>query len=113
MSQNKKSLIDRFIWNLSNAIIHQILDKATQNEEISLKYRKEINTSLDKSKTYRETINPKASPLPQKDLDDIRNKITNKVKSELIKRISQGYKNIDLNLVEELVNKVLKETKIS
>ena len=53
MSQNKKDIIDRFIGNLSNAVIHQILDKAVQNEEISLKYRKEINISLDKSKNIQ------------------------------------------------------------
>ncbi|MEK6826390.1 MAG: hypothetical protein AABX90_02055 [Nanoarchaeota archaeon] len=40
------------------------------------------------------------------------NKIINKVNAELNKRIANGYENIDLNLVESLVGKALKDTKV-
>ena len=40
------------------------------------------------------------------------NKITNKVRAELILRVSKGYENINLGLVEEFIYKALKEMNV-
>ena len=45
-----KKLIDLFIGNISNKIVHEILVIAKQNEGIVSHYRKEIEESLNKSK---------------------------------------------------------------
>ena len=64
------------------------------------------------AKKYREKINPINAPLPEKDIDYIKNKIISKVRAELTIRISKGYDNIDLGLVEEFVEEALKNTKV-
>ena len=112
MSQNRNKLIDLFVGNLSNAIIHEILEKAIDIEEIAVRYNKEIKTSFDIAKDYREKINPVDKPLPLKDIEEIRRRIVNNVKNELLLRISKGYKNIDINLVEDILEKYLRELKI-
>ena len=112
MPQNRKKLIELFIGNLSNAIVHQVSLAATDKEEIASKYKKELETSLSISKKYRERINPKNYSLPKKDIEYIKIQVSNKAISELKKRILQGYKNIDLSLINELVDKALKDTKI-
>ena len=76
------------------------------------KYNKELSTSIEIAKKYRERINPTKTILPNKDVDYIKIKIVNKVKAELMLRISKGYKNINLNLIENMVDKVLKDLKI-
>jgi len=48
-----------------------------------------------------------------KDLDYIRTKIVNKVNSELMFRISKGYKGIDLGLVSKFADDALKEMKVA
>lgn len=112
MVQNRNKLINLFIGNISNSIIHDILERAIKNEEISNRYEKELTTSFEIAKKYRNKINPLNSIFPDKDIDYIKNKIRNKVKSELLIRISKGYKNIDLDLVEERIDKYLKDLKI-
>lgn len=112
MVQNRNKLIDLFVGNISNAIVHEILKKAIDKDEIVDKYKKEIINSLDKAKEYREKINPKHVALPDEDIADVKNKIMNKVRSELNLRISKGYGNIDLDLVEGLVDDFLKNTNI-
>lgn len=109
---NRNQFIDRFISNLSNAILHKILEKAIEQIEIAKRYNKEILNSWEIAKRYREKINPINPPLQEKDVLEIRRKITNRVKNELQIRISKGYKNIDINLVEDFVEKALKEQKI-
>ena len=42
----------------------------------------------------------------------IKNKVINKVKSELKLRIAKGYENIDLSLIEIFVNETLRDFKI-
>lgn len=113
MVQNRNKLIELFIGNISNSIVHQILEKAVSKELIADKYRKELITSFEIAKRYREKINPVNRLLPDKDIAYIRTKIINKVNAELMTRISKGYKNIDLTLVERLVNKVLKDVDIA
>ena len=92
--------------------MHEILEKAIDKEEIASKYRKEIANSLEKAKEYRREINPKNVALPDKDIENIKNKIINKVKSELKLRISKGYDNLNLDIVERLVNDFLEDTHI-
>lgn len=114
MPQNRNKLIELFIGNISNAIVHDILEKAIKNEKQYLadKYRKELLASFQIAKKYREKINPVNIPLPEKDFLYIKEKITKKVKSELQLRILKGYENIDLNFIEEEVNRILEEMKI-
>ena len=112
MTQNRNKLIELFIANISNAIVHEILEKAIDVEEIVEKYGKEIKTSFDIARTYREKINPTERALPLKDIKKIRKKVINTVRAELQSRISKGYQNINLNLIEPTINKILKETKV-
>jgi hypothetical protein len=109
---NRNKLIEVFISNVSNAILHEILERAIDMPEIAQKYNKEIKNSFDIAKRYREKINPINVPLPEKDVDYIKNKIRRKVNAELSLRISRGYKNINVNLVEELIDKFLKVSKV-
>ena len=112
MVQNRNKLIELFIGNLSNAIVHEILEKAVSSKSMADKYRKELATSFGIAKRYREKINPLKRTFPDKDINYIKEKIINNVKVELMIRISKGYKNIDLTLVDRLVDKALREVKI-
>ena len=112
MVQNRNKLIDLFIGNISNSILHEILEKATDDEGISNKYNKELLNSLDIAKKYREKINPVNTQLPRKDITYIKTKVINKIRVELMLRISKGYDNIDLDLMEELVDKTLKNMNV-
>jgi len=113
MTQNRNKLINLFIGNISNAVVHKILEEAIGVEEIKNKYYKEIKTSFDIAKYYRDKINPINQSLPKRDILEIKRRITNNVQNELILRISKGYKNISLNLVEGIVDEFLKKTRVS
>ena len=113
MDQNRNKLIELFIGNMSNAILHKILEKAVTDIDIADRYNKEIKNSFEIAKQYREKINPLNISLPEKDINYIKDKIIRKVKAELQIRISKGYKNINLDLVEQIMNELLKETKIT
>ena len=112
MVQNRNKLIDLFIGNIANAIVHEILERAVSKEIMADKYRKELTTSFEIAKRYREKINPAHRSLPYKDVAYIKEKIMARVKTELTTRISKGYKNIDLELIEPLTDKALSEAKI-
>jgi len=109
---NRNKLIELFISNLSNAVVHKILEKAINIEEIAKRYNKEIITSWEIAKKYREKINPLDRPLPFHDIEDVKSKIINKVNAELLSRIENNYKNIDLSLVKTIVEESLKEMNI-
>ena len=113
MDQNRNKLIELFIGNMSNAILHKILEKAVTDIDIADRYNKEIKNSFEIAKQYREKINPTNRPLPIRDIAYIRTKIINKVKTELMTRILKGYKNIDLPLIDNLVDKALKDANIT
>lgn len=113
MSQNRNKLIDLFIGNMSNFIVHKILEKAINKEEISKRYKKEQTNSLEIAKKYRDKINPINEPLPNTDITYIKDKILNKVMYKLKSRISDGYDNIDLSSIENEVDTALKEAKIT
>jgi len=109
MAQNRNKLIELFISNLSNAVLHRILEKAIDDLEIGQRYHKEIKNSWQIAQIYREKINPIDMPLPDKDVEEIKRKVSNRVKSELLLRISKGYRNIDLSLVIPFVEDALSE----
>lgn len=109
MVQNRNKLIALFIGNISNALVHQILEKATEDEELARRYDKELTTSWTIAKHYREKINPTIEPLPSKDYVYIEFKVMKQVMAELSLRIAKGYQHIDLSLVEEHVDAMLKE----
>ena len=113
MDQNRNKLIELFIGNMSNAILHKILEKAITDTDIVDRYNKEIKNSFEIAKQYRDKINPLNISFPEKDINYIKNKIIRKVKAELQIRISKGYKNINLDIVEQIMNELLKETKIT
>ena len=113
MDQNRNKLIELFIGNMSNAILHKILEKAVTDIDIADRYNKEIKNSFEIAKQYRDKINPLNISLPEKDINYIKDKIIRKVKAELQIRISKGYKNINLDIVEQIMNELLKETKIT
>lgn len=107
MSQNRNKLMDLFIGNLSNCVVHEILERAIDEENLREHYNKEFLTSFDIAKRYREKINPKNNKLPLKDLDIIKKKVVQKVNSELRLRIARGYENIDLDDIESVVERLL------
>lgn len=109
---NRNKLLELFISNLANAVIHKILEKAIDKPDISEKYNKEIKNSWEIAKRYREKINPLNKNLSDKDTEEIKKKVINKVKSELMIRIEKGYENINLSLVEEFVENSLDEMKV-
>lgn len=113
MVQNRNKLIGLLIGNISNAIVHEILEKAIQSEpEISIKYEKEIRNSFEIAKIYRSKINPINKSLPEKDVQDIKKKIKIIIANELNLRISKGYKGINLDLIDTTIDKKLKELRL-
>lgn len=113
MVQNRNKLIELFIGNISNSIVHEILERAVSKEIVADKYRKELASSFEIACRYREKINPVNRPLPDKDVVYIKEKVVARVKSELTIRISKGYENIDLDIIELLIDNALKDVKIS
>lgn len=112
MTQNKSKIINLLIGNLSTAITHSVLEKSALFMGLSEKYRKELMNSFEIAKRYREKLNPVNSPLTTTDLEFIKFQLNKRINSELILRISKGYKNINLSIVEEEIDKALRELKI-
>lgn len=112
MVQNRNKLIELFIGNISNAIVHEIVGKAIDDDNIRNHYNIELKISVDKARSYREKINPMNKVLPDKDVGYIRDKIVRKVRVELQLRASQGYTNINLDLVEVTVDNMLRNMNI-
>lgn len=115
MSQNRKEVIDRFIGNLANYILHSILERAVEksHREFLPGYQRELKNSMNIATAYRNKIHPLGTHLPEKDAAYVKNKIIQKVRNELNLRILKGYVDIDLSLIEPSVEKVLKELKIT
>lgn len=57
-------------------------------------------------------INPISSNFPEKDIVYIKTKISQKANSELKLRISKGYENINLDLVNNVINEILQEMNV-
>ena len=111
MSQNRPELIKKFIGIASNTITHRILLRTELEEDIRKYYNKEIERDIDIALKYRNMINRVDNTLPEKDAEEIKDKIVLKVRAELLKRINKGY-NIDISLIEVEVDKFLKEHKV-
>ena len=113
MTQNRNKLIDLFIGNLSNAILHKILEKAILSSipEIAQRYNKEVINSWQIALNYRQKINPQMT-FPLKDIFYIKEKLSNRIRSELSLRIFKGYKNINLELVDKEINDSLKQMRV-
>ncbi|MBS3166431.1 hypothetical protein J4444_04880 [Candidatus Woesearchaeota archaeon] len=75
MSQNRNKLIELFIGNIANTILHKILEEAISDEGLLDYYKKEEVTSRNVAVVYREKINPKDSSLPEKDIDYIQERV--------------------------------------
>lgn len=105
--QNRNKLLELFVGNLANVVLHRLLEKAIDDE--NNRYLKEINNSWEISKRYREKINPVDRPLPQEDIEQLKKKVIQKVKADVQTRISYGYKNLNADLIEPLVEEALKE----
>ena len=113
MVQNRNKLIELLMGNISNAIVHEILEKAISSElEISIKYEKEIRNSFEIAKIYRDKISPTETPILDKEREAIRRKIKIIVSNEFNLRISKGYNGINLDLIDITINNKLKELKI-
>jgi len=80
MVQNRNKLIELIIGNLSNVVVYELLGISIDDEIIRGYYSKELKVSLDKAKSYRGQINPLYSPLPDKDIVYIKDKIIKNVK---------------------------------
>lgn len=109
---NRNKLLELLVSNLTTAIVHKILEKAIDKPEVVEKYIKEVKNSWEIAKKYREKINPIHKALPACDIGELRKKITTRVRAELNLRISKGYTNINLSLVEEFVDNYLRELNI-
>lgn len=101
-----------FVGNMLNSAVHMILEKAVDEDNIRKHYDKEFSISLDIAKSYREKINPKNTTFHDKEVKDIKDRIIKKVRAELNLRISKGYQNINLELIEPTVNEILKKTRV-
>ena len=112
MAQNRNKLIDLFIGNIANAAVHKILEQAIDDELLRKYYDKELLNSVEIAKKYREKINPINKALQEKEIEYIKSKIINKANSELKLRIAKGYNNINLDLVDNIVDKMLIDLKI-
>ncbi len=112
MVQNRNKLIELFIGNFSNFIIHKVLEETVNSKFLANKYGKEMLNSLVIAKKYRNKINPIENCLSYGDIVYIRNRVINKVRNELRIRLSKGYTNIDINLIERFVDKYLKEMEV-
>ncbi|MFT4343290.1 MAG: hypothetical protein ACMXYE_00925 [Candidatus Woesearchaeota archaeon] len=112
MTKSRNKLIELFISNITNSVIHKVLEKAIDNSEIAQRYEKEMLNSFTIAMKYREQINPINKQLADKDIEIIQNKIIRKTKSELLHRINKGYTGINLTLVEKITEEELKKAKV-
>ena len=109
---SRSRMISIFVSNVSNVVVHMILEKSIEDEYLRKHYNLEYLNFLEISRIYRRKINPINKSLPEKDVQDIKKKIKIIVANELKLRISKGYSGIDLDLIDAIIDKKLKELKI-
>ncbi|MBI4980579.1 hypothetical protein HZC30_03425 [Candidatus Woesearchaeota archaeon] len=112
MPQNRNKLIQLLIGNLVNVVVHKVLEEAVTEDIMRNHYDKESLVSLEISKKYREQINPLQRTLPNEDVENIKTEVLKRAKKELMYHISKGYTGIKLELIEEVLDKLLDELKI-
>lgn len=113
MVHNRPKLLNLFVSNIANAVVHQILEEAIADENLRDYYDKELSNSIMVAKKYREKINPVDKPLPIKDFHSIKIKIIKKANFEINLRIEKGYTNLDLKKVEAITDKILNKLNVS
>ena len=101
-----------FIANISNAVVHQVLEKSIEEYYLRKKYNHEFINSLNVSKRYRDKINPANTKFAENDKEEIRKKIKNNTLNELKIRINKGYKEINIGLIDNVIDNILKELKV-
>ncbi|HII16187.1 MAG TPA: hypothetical protein HA362_07835 [Nanoarchaeota archaeon] len=109
--QNKGKLVRIFIGNVANAVVHEILENAIEEQSLRSHYGKEMQNSFLLAKRYRKKLNPGGKPLPDKESADIKAKIMKKAVNELKLRIKKGYTNIDVDSADKIAEKLLKKLK--
>ena len=112
MVQNKNKLIDHLAGNLATAVVHKVLEQAASDEHLKQYYAGEVSNSLERAKGYRERINPVGEPLPGKDADEIRERVIRGAAAELKLRIARGYRDVNLEMTNEVAEKILAGLKI-
>lgn len=112
MVHNRNKLLILLIGNLANAVVHKVLEEATKEEILRKRYDKESLVSYEVAKRYREQINPLQRCLSEKDAEEIKEEVMRRARQELQTRISKGYRDIDIALVEPVLQKLMKELKI-
>lgn len=112
MSQNRNKLLDLLIGNLSNVVVHKVLEESAKEEILRNHYDKESLISFNIAKRYREKINPVQRELPDKDIEYIKKEVLKKAYQELNRRISKGYEGLDLSLVEGILEDLLQDLKV-
>lgn len=112
MSHNRNQLITLLIGNLTNAVVHQVLEKSVKEEIIRKYYDKESLHSVEIAKRYREQINPLQRALLDIDAEEIKAEVQKRARNELLLRISKGYRGIELNDVEPVLEKLLQKLNI-
>lgn len=100
------------IGNLANVVVHKVLEEATKEEILRKRYDKESLISYEVAKRYREQINPLQRCLSPEDAGQIRKEVIRRAYQELQVRISKGYREVNLALVEPVLQKLMKELRV-
>ena len=66
--QTPPPVIILLIGNLTNVVVHRVLEKSVEEEILRKHYDKESLASLEVAKRYREQINPIQRALPEIDI---------------------------------------------
>ncbi|MFA5887782.1 MAG: hypothetical protein WC852_03670 [Candidatus Nanoarchaeia archaeon] len=106
---NKSKLVRIFIGNIANAVVHEVLENAIEEQSLRSHYGKEMQNSFSLAKKYREKLNPSDKPLPES--AEIKEKIVQKATQELNIRIKKGYTGIDVASADKIAEKLLKKLK--
>ncbi|MDO8655733.1 MAG: hypothetical protein Q7K45_00715 [Nanoarchaeota archaeon] len=93
-------------------VIHKVLEASAKEDILRRYYDKESLISFNVAQKYRELINPVQRELPFQDIEEMTQDIKRRVKKELELRISKGYEGINLNLIEQILENLLRELKI-
>ncbi len=112
MVHNRNKLLILLIGNLTNVVVHKVLEEATKEEILRKYYDKESLVSYEVAKRYREQINPFPRCLSEEDADEIKEEVIRRARQELQARISKGYQGIDLTLIEPVLQRLMKELKM-
>ncbi len=107
--QNKSKLVEIFIGNIANAVVHQVLENAIKEENLRAYYGKEMQNSFSLAKRYRKKLNPVDKPLTES--DEIKEKIVKKAVQELSIRIKKGYTGLEVGSAHKIAEKLLKKLK--